>query len=213
MLLFVVRRLQELGRRKKIPLYMCFVDLKKAYDSVDRDMPWKVLARAGIPAKMIKIIRQFQDGMRARVRMDDGELSGWFFVTQGVRQGCPHCCSTSSSPSSSRSLPSYSARIMLFCGAWCAWRKESRKRGGGEETPLDRKYAETTEFRYLGGLVNEHGDLTREINYMSRGAWACLRRYGRELFDRMKAPFRLKFRLLQAEAMEGLLYWLYGCTT
>ncbi|CAB1118861.1 unnamed protein product [Ectocarpus sp. CCAP 1310/34] len=87
-MLFVVRRLQELGRRKKIPLYMCFVDLNKAYDSVDREMLWKVLARAGIPAKLIEVIRQFHDGMRARVRMDDGELSDWFFVTQGVRQGC-----------------------------------------------------------------------------------------------------------------------------
>ncbi|CAB1102622.1 unnamed protein product [Ectocarpus sp. CCAP 1310/34] len=87
-MLFVVRRLQELGRRKKIPLYMCFVDLKKAYDSVDREMLWKVLARAGVPAKLIEVIRQLYDGMRARVRMDDGELSDWFFVTQGVRQGC-----------------------------------------------------------------------------------------------------------------------------
>ncbi|CAB1114327.1 unnamed protein product [Ectocarpus sp. CCAP 1310/34] len=87
-MLFVVCRLQELGRRKKRPLYMCFVDLNKAYDSVDREMLWKVLARAGIPAKLIEVMRQFYDGMRARVRMDDGELSDWFFVTQGVRQGC-----------------------------------------------------------------------------------------------------------------------------
>ena len=35
-MLFVVRRLQQLGRAKKIPLYMCFIDLQKAYDSVDR---------------------------------------------------------------------------------------------------------------------------------------------------------------------------------
>ncbi|CAB1114901.1 unnamed protein product [Ectocarpus sp. CCAP 1310/34] len=69
-----------------------------------------------------------------------------------------------------------------------------------------QKYAQTTEFRYLGGLVNEHGDLTREIKYRSRGAWAWLRRYGRELFDRPKAPFRLNIRLLQAEAMGALLY-------
>ena len=33
-----------------------------------------------------------------------------------------------------------------------------------------QKYAQTTEFRYLGGLVNKLGDLTREINYRSRGA-------------------------------------------
>ena len=87
-MMFVVRRLQELARRRRIPLYMCFVDLQKAYDSVDRELLWKVLARAGVPEEMIAVIRQFHNGMQAQVRMDDGELSDWFKVTQGVRQGC-----------------------------------------------------------------------------------------------------------------------------
>ena len=86
-MLFVVHRLQELGRQSKIPLYMCFVDLQKAYDSVDRELLWKVLARAGVPSVIIDVIRQFHDGMRARVRMDDEELSEWLEVTQGLRQG------------------------------------------------------------------------------------------------------------------------------
>ena len=33
--MFTVRRLQELGRRARVPLFLCFVDLQKAYDSVD----------------------------------------------------------------------------------------------------------------------------------------------------------------------------------
>ena len=37
---------------------------------------------------MIDVIRQFHDGIRAGVRMDDGELSEWFEVTKGLRQGC-----------------------------------------------------------------------------------------------------------------------------
>ena len=37
-MLFVVRRLQELGRERKIPLYVCFIDLQKAYDSVHREL-------------------------------------------------------------------------------------------------------------------------------------------------------------------------------
>ena len=87
-MLFVVRRLQELGRQREIPLYMCFADLQKAYDSVNRELLWKVLAWTGVTSVMIGVIRQFCDGMRARVRMDDGELSEWFEVTQGLRQGC-----------------------------------------------------------------------------------------------------------------------------
>ena len=67
---------------------MCFVDLQKAYDLVDRELLWKVLARAGVPEEMIAVILQFHDGMQAQVRMDNGELSDWFEVTQGLRQGC-----------------------------------------------------------------------------------------------------------------------------
>ena len=65
---------------------MCFVDLQKAYDSVYRELLWEVLARAGVSEGMI-VIRQFHDGTQARVRMDDGELSDWFEVTQRLRQG------------------------------------------------------------------------------------------------------------------------------
>ena len=47
-----------------------------------------MLARAGVPVEIIAVIRQFHGGMQARVRMDDGEPSDWFEVTQGLKQGC-----------------------------------------------------------------------------------------------------------------------------
>ena len=37
-IMFVIRRLQELARKTRIPLYVCFIDLTKAYDSVDRTL-------------------------------------------------------------------------------------------------------------------------------------------------------------------------------
>ena len=49
---------------------------------------WVVLARFGVPEKMLTVIRQFHEGMRARVRSDDGDQSEWFDVTQGLQQGC-----------------------------------------------------------------------------------------------------------------------------
>ena len=87
-MMFVVRRLQELGRTSNTSLEICFIDLAKAYDSVDRVLLWEVLARFGVPPRMIKVIRMFHDGMRARVQLDDGDFSAWFNVCQGLRQGC-----------------------------------------------------------------------------------------------------------------------------
>ena len=37
---------------------------------------------------MIKAIGMFRNGMRARVQLDDGDLSAWFDVCQMLRQGC-----------------------------------------------------------------------------------------------------------------------------
>ena len=87
-MMFVIRRSQELARKKRIPLYVCFIDVTKAYDSVDRTLLWTVLARFGVPQNMISVIRQFHNGMRACVQLDDRVSSGWFAVEQGLRQGC-----------------------------------------------------------------------------------------------------------------------------
>ena len=58
------------------------------YYSVDRTLLWIVLARFGVPQNIFSIIRQFHDGMRACVRLDDGVCSGWFAVEHVLRQRC-----------------------------------------------------------------------------------------------------------------------------
>lgn len=55
-------------------LYMCFVYLAKAHDSVHLPLLWKVRERYGVPLIMRSILRQFHDTMRARVWMNDGDI-------------------------------------------------------------------------------------------------------------------------------------------
>ena len=86
--MFVIRGLQKLAQKKQILFQVCFIDLIKTYDSVDRTLLWTVLARFGVPQNMISAIRQFHDGIRACVRLDDRVCSGWFAVEQGLRQRC-----------------------------------------------------------------------------------------------------------------------------
>ena len=87
-MMLTVRRLQELGRKARVPLFLCFIDLLKPNDSVDRTLLWQVLARFGVPPQMIEVIRQFHDGMRACVWNGDGRCLEWFEVAQVLRQRC-----------------------------------------------------------------------------------------------------------------------------
>ena len=66
---------------------MTFVDLTKAFDTVSCEGLWKIMTKFGCPAKFIAMVRQFHDGMLARVQ-NDGEFSDPFPVTNGVKQGC-----------------------------------------------------------------------------------------------------------------------------
>ena len=81
---FTARQLQEKCQEQNVDLYMTFVDLTKAFDTVSREGLWKIMAKFGCPAKFIAMVRQFHDGMLARVQ-NDGEFSEPFPVTNGVK--------------------------------------------------------------------------------------------------------------------------------
>ena len=87
-MMFVVCRLQEIGRKAGVSLFMRFIDLQKTYDTVDRTLLWQILTCIGVPPQMIAVNRQFHDRMRAYLRPDDSVCSDWFEVEQGLRQGC-----------------------------------------------------------------------------------------------------------------------------
>ena len=86
-MIFAARQLQEKCQEQHQDLYMTFVDLTRAFDTVSRSGLWKIMAKFGCPDKFIALVRSFHDGMQVRVQ-DDGELSEPIPVTNGVKQGC-----------------------------------------------------------------------------------------------------------------------------
>ena len=86
-MIFTAQQLQEKCQEQNVDLYMTFVDLTKAFDTVSREGLWKIMAKFGCLAKFIAMVRQFHDGMLARVR-NVGEFSDPFPVTNRVKQGC-----------------------------------------------------------------------------------------------------------------------------
>ena len=86
-MIFTARQLQEKCQEQNVDIYMIFADLTKAFDTVNREGLWKIMAKFGCPAKFIAMVWQFHDGMLARVQ-NDGEFSDPFLVTNGIKQGC-----------------------------------------------------------------------------------------------------------------------------
>lgn len=75
--------LQELGLKRRIFVFLRFIDLQNVYDSVDRKLPWDMLTRVGVP-------RQDDRGHptvpRRHVLMravgPRGSKSDWFLATR-----------------------------------------------------------------------------------------------------------------------------------
>ena len=86
-MIFAARQLQEKCKEQRMDLYMAFIDLTKAYDTVNRGLLWKLLGRYGIPDRLIQIIRNMHDGMKAKLNLDVG-MSEEIPVENGLRQGC-----------------------------------------------------------------------------------------------------------------------------
>ena len=83
---FILRRLQEEYRDKGKKLYMCFVDLEKAFDRVPRKVMQWAMRKRGLPETIVRAVMSLYKGARTRVRVGS-ELSEEFEVRVGVHQG------------------------------------------------------------------------------------------------------------------------------
>ena len=78
-MIFTARQLQEICQEQNVDLYMTFVDLTKAFDTVSREELWKIMEKFGCPAKFIPMVQQFHDSMLASDQ-NDGKFSDPFPV-------------------------------------------------------------------------------------------------------------------------------------
>ena len=66
--------------------FLCFVDLKKAYDSVWREGLFVRMVEDGVPSKLLNLVKRWYKNIDVRVRINDVD-SEWFQSKVGVRQG------------------------------------------------------------------------------------------------------------------------------
>ena len=63
-----------------------FIDVKKAYDSVRREVLYNILIEYGIPMKLVKPIKMCLNEMHNRVWVGKN-LSDMFSIRNGLKQG------------------------------------------------------------------------------------------------------------------------------
>ncbi|XP_063875059.1 uncharacterized protein LOC135108212 [Scylla paramamosain] len=84
--ILTLRLLTDYARKKKLKLFVTFIDFSKAYDNVPRDILMRVLRRLGCGAVMLGAIA-------AMYAVTESVLgTAVFATTMGVRQGSPTSC-------------------------------------------------------------------------------------------------------------------------
>lgn len=79
--------IQREERNKENKVYAIFVDLKAAFDNVNRRKLWEILREKGIGRGLIRRLETIYESTEIAVRTKEG-LPSRFKVKKGVRQGC-----------------------------------------------------------------------------------------------------------------------------
>ena len=84
--IFTLLTLLQTRREYNRSLWIAYVDLKAAFDSIDRHALWLILTNLGVPKQIIDLMKELYSDIFSCVRVD-GQLSDRFEVKGGVRQG------------------------------------------------------------------------------------------------------------------------------
>ena len=85
--IFSLRNIIEQSTEWNAPLYIGFIDFKKAFDSIHHETLWKILRHYGLPQKIVGLISVLYKRFECSVLMDSAQTD-YFPVKSGVCQGC-----------------------------------------------------------------------------------------------------------------------------
>ena len=83
--IFCIRPILEKKWEYNEEVHQLFIDFKKAYDSVRKEVLYKILIEFGIPRKLVGLIKMSLTETYSRVRVDN--VSDRFPVRNGLKQG------------------------------------------------------------------------------------------------------------------------------
>ena len=84
--IFVLNSIIRNRNNENKATFACFIDMAKAFDSVNHILLWDTMIKFGIQGKIHNIIRNMYSNIQACVSLD-GHHTEWFRIHGGVRQG------------------------------------------------------------------------------------------------------------------------------
>ena len=85
--IFILKETIQARKRVKKRTFCCFLDIRKAYDTVFREGLWQRMLEKGIGGKMWRVIKNLYSEVGSCVRLGE-EKTDWFSLEVGLRQGC-----------------------------------------------------------------------------------------------------------------------------
>ncbi len=86
--LFILSQTLQHRRAQGLDSYLAFLDLKKAYDLVDRSLLWQRLRKVGLSEDLVLLLKSLYRDTWTRVQFGS-TISDPVLVESGVKQGCP----------------------------------------------------------------------------------------------------------------------------
>lgn len=84
--IFMVRQLAEKSIEYSKPLFVCFIDLEKAFDRVRKEDVLEILNENNVPRSLIELVSDLNTNTRTQIVTCEG-ISDVVFIGKGVRQG------------------------------------------------------------------------------------------------------------------------------
>ena len=85
--IFILNTLIEKTKIDNSTLFVCYVDLKKAFDNVEHTLMWVKLHSIGLSNQIIAILQSMYRKATARVKINSSQATRVFKCQKGVRQG------------------------------------------------------------------------------------------------------------------------------
>ena len=85
--IFIMNEIIEKRKKEKKNTYIAFLDIEKAYDSLNRELLWALMKKVGLKSKVIKAIKSLYNESRTTFKIGN-IVTDWVESNRGVKQGC-----------------------------------------------------------------------------------------------------------------------------